>query len=448
MSLPSILTTCNRPYGTGLGKTDSYSHSLLVGTGTGVVPILSCLEQFINNLLTLRPEEYIKRVKNHHQLVCDLTEVNQRKKMTCRSFLCGFISKRDTSLNQLHLENTFLDMKEMIRVAHFVLYRFVPLLLLPPFGLLIAGLTFAWKSIPIEPSNIRVGILSYGTILFHLLFFILSIAIQDTNSLLNFIDLAIVIISAVSDSYWSYKELWGKFSSEQLAYHTIMMVYMIARSWSSVLNYSIGPNPIKHSNKRRYDLVVLENLRFIWIVRDASSISQIFPKLEKHWNELCDAWGTDLAREFCDITVYCTCKDEQSRVNLEREFRTFSLYNEGALQFERPSIQDAITQQSLKRVNDQSLKASRTLFVFCGSSNLASTIKQHKLLNDVALLMTDNLDHQVDLVVENYHGYFPSKKKGGKPNLNEANSLKFSVSPSSTADFDFDAGATFDDNEI
>ena len=189
----------------------------------------------------------------------------------------------------------------------------------------------------------------------------------------------------------------------------------------------------------------MENLRFVWITRDVSSISQIFPDLETLWNDLCDAWGIDGARQFTEISIHCTCNDNKTQLELEKEFEDFNLFREGALKFERPLIQDIITKQSMKRINDESLKASHTLFVFCGSSAFASTIKHNKLMNDVALLMADKSEHHTDLVVECYDGHFNAKQRDLNDDTpeNRKHSIKFSLSPKSTLEFGIDTGKMF-----
>ena len=436
-----------------MDNTGFYSHVLLIGAGTGVVPILSNLKQHLHKFCTLRPAAYTEHVKEHHQRITTMIEARSKRKHSCYShFRCT--NERNRNLVGASTKDTFQHTDEMIRHTKFILYKFIPLLFFPPFGLLVLGLLFAWNSSAVKVDYGMSSTLMYATICFHLLFFIFTISIRDMNTILNYIDLVVVIISAILDCYWSFKSLWGSFNAEHKVYFTIVTVYMILRSWSSVLNYNIGPNPIEHSNKRRKDLVLPEHIRFVWTTRDTSAISLILPNLETIWNDLCNSCGTDFARQCCEISIHCTCNDELLIKELENEFEAFNIIREGALYFERPSIQNILNTECLNRINDESLKASCTLLAFCGSSTLSSTIKQYKILNDVALLMTGNQHHQVDLVIENFSGYVNVKKieeknydqdESSQVSDNSYNkdkerqdSIVLDLSPANTIDFDCD----------
>ncbi len=412
-----------------------YSHALLIGAGTGVVPNLSVLKQYIDKILTLRPDKYIDNIQDHHEMVRNMVEDRARRKVSCQSYFC---EKKHLQSDEATPESIFLDKKAMAHTSRGIVYQFVPLLFFPPLGMLMFGLTLSWNLLPFEPTPFMTSILMYGTILFHVLYLTFTLVTQDFNSIFNYIDLIIVIISVVSDCQWTFKDIWGNFTNEHMIYYSILMGYMTFRSWSSVLNYNTGPHPIEHSNKRKDDLGIFEQLRFVWVTRDASAVSLILPSLESLWNDLCNAWGVDLARQICNISIHCTCKDEGHIVELKRKVENFNLYQvEGALVFDRPSIQQIITKHSLDRINDESLKASHTMFVFCGSSSMMSTIKQYKLLNDVGLIMTGNTDHQVDLIAESFSGDLDVKKQHYRNDeYDKRNTLKFRLSPKNTIEYD------------
>ena len=392
-----------------------------------MVPILSALKRHIDILLTLKPCEYMKCIESHHEMVAEVTEAESKSKTSILSYIWS-ITKRDMSTKEEKPPEEIFEDKRITKVsAQYMIYKFTPLLFFPPFGMLVLGLTIAWNNLPFEPYQIMTSITFYGTVMFQLLFFVFTVSLQDMNSILNYIDLIFIIIGVASDIYWVSESSWGHFSTEHMVYYSILMVYMIIRSWSEVINYNINSNPIAKCNRRRNGPFVLEHLRFVWITRDSSSVSQIFPDVEALWNKLCNAWGVDRAREFCKISIYCTTKDEKSKIDLEEMFQSSNLILEDALRFERPSIQDIIIEQSTKRINNDSLKVSRTLFAFCGSSTFASTIKQQKLLNDVALYMTDQTHHQVDLIVESF-GQFDKRKKCDNIALeNTDDSINFSL---------------------
>ncbi len=418
----------------------------------------------------MQPAEYMKRMEKHHYMVAKLTEIEcTRKKMSILSYALEKIGRKKSETVKEREEVThLLDMK-VKQTARMTLCQFLPLLLIAPFGMLMFGLNLAWNYLPFEPYSAMISILFFGTFLFQLLFFFLSIALQEMHSILNYIDLTVVIVSAVSDAYWSSKDLFGRFTNEHVIYYryffyleillqacffstlsqhmcsffnghignSILMGYMVVRSWLCVLNYNITFNPIPKCNKRKDSPAILDQLVLSWITRDASLMCRICPVLEDLFMKLCLIWGREKAKEFCHIEIYFTNNDEKTRKELERELslQCYSLFREGAIKFERPSLGDIISKPPEvavdRRTNNMNqnnrnhfpLKASRTLFVFCGSSAFASAIRHKKLLHDVALLM-NNQNQQIDLVVESFGGKYEYSKKNLRDEMMAKNQYK------------------------
>ena len=54
----SIQVEVKGPYGTSIGRTEDFSHAIAVGSGTGIVPVLSMLKQHVHQLLRLDTKTY------------------------------------------------------------------------------------------------------------------------------------------------------------------------------------------------------------------------------------------------------------------------------------------------------------------------------------------------------------------------------------------------------
>ena len=63
-------------------------------------------------------------------------------------------------------------------------------------------------------------------------------------------------------------------------------------------------NPIREANNCRSDLLVYDQVTFVWVERSAKSVSEVFPFLNELWLKREDTWGYDLAFEVCRMQVY------------------------------------------------------------------------------------------------------------------------------------------------
>jgi len=432
---PAIKVQVMGPYGLSfVRKNGQYSHGLLFGSGTGVVPILSVLKQHVYKLQSLQPKAFDNSVMKSREFITEVFEATQGKRND--SILTHLFCKKkndmtlkDDNMQTLDIvgseeENCSISFAEDEMITNLskvdlkqrffrLFFKFALVLVIPPFGLLIFGLTLAWTYVSFDSYGAMVPILTYGTIAFQLSFFILALSVHEMSRILTLVDLVVLALSAVADWFWFSKNKWGNFNNEDMIFYSLLIGYMILHSWATAVYYNISGsnNLVAMSNKRNTNQLVLQKISFVWSSRSASLIRYIYPDLEDIWRSLCDSWGIEKARELCDFSIYCTDKNTQARNELIDAVKGTSLYEEGVLSFERPITSTIITNQYMSRILDDTLKASRTMFIFCGSPTLASIVKREKVLADVGILMTKQSQHQMDLIVESYGDFLKKTKR-------------------------------------
>ena len=176
---------------------------------------------------------------------------------------------------------------------------------------------------------------------------------------------------------------------------------MFIRLWIQSLQDAVY-NPVKDSNDRRSGTVVYEKFCFVWSSGSAEFIAQVYPDILETWEELAHVWGAKKAMEMCEIRIHCTDRDQDACQQLVDELQTTSLFQEGAIRFGRPSIQDLVEKNTSDAMDSPTKTASRTLLAFCGSGAVGRKVKELKVMNDIFLLMSGNVLLGVDVVIQSY----------------------------------------------
>jgi hypothetical protein len=375
------------PYGCSLGNRSDYTRALVIGTGTGFVPCMSALEEHTCQCLALDPNKYEEGLKMTKALMGNLE------------------NKRSTVKNLMGKEGSITRISEIIYNANKArrqLSVHVAFMFAPAFGLLMLGLTLSWNTLPFQFYGMR-DFLVAGTICFQTIFLVSFVrGFRSKNrTALTFLDLMIIVINAVADWYWFTKQLWGKFDFEALVYYSLLGFYMFFRLWNQGLQDAVY-NPVKDSNDRRSVTVLYEKFCFVWSCRSAELIAQVYPDILETWEELAHVWGVKKAMAMCEIRIHCTDRDENACQQLVNELQATSLFQEGAIKFGRPSIQDLVETNTLDAMTSPTKTASRTLLAFCGSSALGRKVKELKVMNDIFLLMSGNVLHGMDVMIQTY----------------------------------------------
>jgi NAD(P)H-flavin reductase len=84
------------PYGSPLANISDFSHVLTIGTGTGIVPIISLFKQQVNQLLRLEPLSHFEDIRNHRKKVEDIENAEQSRRGTFFPTHCKMFSSKNT----------------------------------------------------------------------------------------------------------------------------------------------------------------------------------------------------------------------------------------------------------------------------------------------------------------------------------------------------------------
>lgn len=426
------------PYGTSLAKTENFSHGLAIGTGTGIVPILSIFKQHVRKLLRLAPERHFETLKEHHYKMQEVEMAEESRKGSIAKQVVGSchssakfgkhvrledggtrndmvktsirdsISRhkelktgRKMPRNQEFKQNT----RKMNKAAHDAtksIYGVVLLGCLPVIGVTVLGLTISWNTINIELYGGMVEFLQAFTVFFQLCFAAIALFVWDGNQLFAYVDVVMCMVTPVADAVWFYRyESQGQLTPGEVTLCCLLTGYMTARVW----NMTVKPRHRSWQASVDSDgAKALECLEMVWVARSASLVSEILPDINAIWETLVESWGEENARSVCRISVYVTDKDPVACELLKKDIYDTSLFQSGSVRFGRPDFGRIIEDHSLELVCSNSRRSSYSLLAFCGSPSLAKELHQCKISNDMLMAITGNKKHSMEFVSESYGG--------------------------------------------
>ncbi len=368
--------------------------------------------------MAFEPDHFIAEQEKHHGVIARLHEENKEKGGSLSRLLVSKC-KGDTGEKP--------TVKQLKRGAYLHVYTYVLMFFGTILGVAVLGITISWNLLTFELYEPMKRILSISTLVFQSSFVVLTTTIQDRCSIWIYIDFIFIVLSGLADWNVFAKSLWGRFGSVDIFMFIILTGYMVLRYWTTMLQLKY--NPIKSAHKRRNGFELMDKVHLVWTTRSPTLVAQLFPDLEKTWNTLVSKFGEDFARQVCEISIYCTSKDDVLCDELEDELEETALYKLGALKFERPNFARILEQHTIKRMSEEvSLPTSKTLLAFCGSPQLGSFIKEVKIMNDLAMFVAGIGQHSMDLVIESYGG---SKPKEGKKKIEFAGELELERTSSS-----------------
>jgi hypothetical protein len=454
------------PYGTSLANTNSYSHALAVGSGTGkcnvvlsccklsfaierspidtlvtgIVPVLSLFKQHVHQLLRLDPAKHFLDLERHQRKIRQIEKAEEPRKASlakkvatsCRARRrtqddrpCK--SKRDSVVqsirNRIAIHETVQEMegcdRQLVRLsmramrsaarrATRSIYGVVLLTIMPVLGISLIALTISWNTIDIELYEGMVEALMVLTAVFQLAFAVAACCVWDASQFAAFIDTAFCLIMPFADWYWSaHYEQNGVLSPSDITTYSLLMGYLTARVWSM----TVKP---RHRSWRTADggssssgLTTLERLEMVWVVRSASLVSEILPEINNYWEQLVSVWGGENAEAVCRIRIFVTDTNQIAVALLKQELLLHSLSD--CIHFERPDFAEIIENHTLDMITTR--RNSYSVLSFCGSPVLAGALHYLKINNDMVAAVTGNKRHQMEFVSESYGGSKASKKK-------------------------------------
>ncbi|CAJ1963165.1 unnamed protein product [Cylindrotheca closterium] len=415
------------PYGTSLAKTEEYSHILSLGSGTGIVPVLSLFKQHVRKMLSLDPIRYLQELEhreirlNRVQLEMDKRKGCIAKKVyaICRSnqqVVIGNQDKLEASIrkdlirhdelfNLSDIRTNMAGLRKKADQSTRSLYGIVLLCLAPVFGVVVLGLTISWNTTEVDLAPGMFVALEVITVLFQAIFGFASLCVWDSTSISNYIDLVFCLVAPFADWYWFivYELRGAKLSPDEVILASIFHGYMTLRLWSR----AVSPRHKtwkKHVDATGSAAANLNCLEMIWTTRSASQASKILPDILSHYNALVAAWGSHNAHKVCRVSVYVTDPDLYACTLLDQEFGSCGI----KIIYGRLDIPRSIQDHTLRMIDSH--RRSYSLLAFCGSPKLAHEIHRSKISNDMITAITGHKKHQMEFVSESYGGP-PSKSK-------------------------------------
>ncbi|CAB9516820.1 oxidase homolog protein [Seminavis robusta] len=410
------------PYGTGLAKTSDYSHALAIGSGTGIVPILSLFKQHVRQLLKLDPATYLRVLEEQQDKMIQVQRALQPRKGSLASKLSHPCSQRhqqekaslSDSIRDVFAKHSELrrwgelrrnmkDIRKKTSEATRSIYCTVILSIMPVFGVSLLGLTISWNTVNFDLRFGMIETLEALTALFQLLFALVAIFIWDSNHIFAYVDTVLCVVSPFADWYWFlvYSEN-GTLSATEILLYCLLTGYMTVRLW----DMTVKP---RYTSWRTYaaddGFNALEKLHMVWVTRSASLVSQVLPDVDQIWRKLVSQWGEENARTVCQISVYVTEKDTVQCQLLMNELAETRLGE--FIHFERPDFGSLIEDHSLDLISSR--PKSTSVLAFCGSPELSAEIHHEKISNDMLLAITGSKQHQMEFVSESYGGSKPNK---------------------------------------
>ena len=428
------------PYGTPFsGDNDEFSHVIAIGTGTGIVPMLSMFRKHVLSLLKLDTVKYIQESDSKVVKINNLylnTRDSEKSiigfpKDTAKvirtggdddvtsSFVTSYSrnimmlqsTKIGAPLNSLSNEDKVVleavQRKAMTQVNLFILR--VLLLLVPILGVVTLGMSLSWNTlrehtivvkdekIPVEPLPGLREVLIVCTILFQVFFLIETILIRPATKMFTLIDWTFIVIGVLSDWYWFEEDLWCSFDNSQNLFYSLQVGYMTFRAWGIATNF--GSN-FFDSLSRYEKFAVPQKFHLIWSSRSSLLISKILPEICSQWDELHHKWG-DRAMDLCQVSIYVTDNNQTLVNRLKEEIKHTSIARNNWIKFERPNFQDILEDEAIKRIEGP-LLCSSTLVAFCGSKRLANTVHEAKVRCDMATVVSENYGHVCQFESESY----------------------------------------------
>uniref|UniRef100_A0A7S1YCJ9 FAD-binding FR-type domain-containing protein n=1 Tax=Grammatophora oceanica TaxID=210454 RepID=A0A7S1YCJ9_9STRA len=444
------------PYGTPLANVQDFSHVVSIGSGTGVVPMLSMLKQHVRHILRLEPSEYFRDLRQLQRDVYRLEVARQPRKGSLAQKLSSCWRKDSkekasvtetlrhqvkrrlrSSITALKTQPvgtydhtvTSREIKDATKKVTRLYYGVVALVVMPILGILLVGMHLSWCTLPFDKAEWMENALAICTCIFYGLFGVVATCFWDGNDLPAYMDFCFSVVGAFSCWYWFEKNLFGSFSTFDMMTYLMLTGYMTMRCWYEVVK------PRHHSFRTemlRSGINTVDKMEFVWVTRSAKLVSEIMPDINRIYDTLVEKWGEAHAARVLDIKVFVTDKDADAVRRLRESMENTNLYKNGHYTFGRPDLLKVIEDHTLDC--STKLRNSYTLLAFCGSPQLSHEIHRMKISNDISAAITGNKNHQMEYVSESYGGYKSQSGKKTEPqNVGDATNEEASVMTETTA---------------
>lgn len=432
------------PFGTGMASLEHYSHALTVGTGTGIVPMISMLQQHVAQLLRTKPQAHKTAIERQQKRIAALEAAEKPHKMPIGLQLIRTFHKnkhqdvprrrtRQTSISKLEImqemvrasatdsdsifdadlsrscnksfcgENSevlTLQKKQMKKEgfqASRSIYGVVLLSFMPAIGAaLVARMACTqYEGRMVDPWSF--WLLCAATLSYQAVFAALAVFVWDGRQFLTMLDCLVVLSVPALDWFWYSRCKQDTFTGQHRIVYILLTSYMTLRCWWK----SVRPRHRSwRESTRNAGMTALECFEFVWISRSAALTAELVPVLDSVLQRLLTVWNTDDLTNVLDMRIYVTDKDSDAVAALQEVLAGTHLDRLHCIHVGRPDLQELIDNQRLDRIASRT--NSYSLLAFCGSTTLAHQLHESKISTDMISSMTGSKRHQMEFVSENY----------------------------------------------
>ena len=436
----------NGPYGSGFNDIDDKTQIVAIGSGTGIVPMLSLAKTKVDEFVRMNAPARlhglaVRDVKNR-----EFAENYYKESYTLKNFVCkqlGIVKKESTmsdvwasrsvqaiilnkqctwrekklrgegdnatkrQYERFLVKNASHEVMDLMQIA-FPLLDLTSVALLISFATNHAVATQAMREVPL-----------WTFFACHCYFFAHWV-FTKMNAPVWWIDLTFNAASTAAFTAWynlirEDRREWNVFMVLAFA---ALSVYRIARISSDVLlTGTPGSRAVNaYLEKTGDDTSMTEKFTLVLMTPQCDFCEILWHDLDALHQAIAKNYGAQASRVF-EIQVYCTSKDSTENEELKKCVKGTSLGEAGALHMKRPDF-DALT---LRPILDQVLKDQFTgenrpsftanLVAFCGGTQLGSRIAL-SVVRSRARVKAFTENHSIEFLQENYGQATPAKDRG------------------------------------
>ena len=272
------------PYGISFAKSEGTSHVIAIGSGTGIVPMLSMFSQHVSSLLALDPTHYLKERRGKigaiNKLYADFNKTEQSfsdilfgnnfhsfetpdddssqdfvqtsySRDILNLFSCVFDSIENPIQNYAQNEiDTLSRIRKKVKTQINILTARLALSLIPILSIATLFISISWNAlgvtyvevedriIYVEPLSGMKEILLVCNLLIQGLFILETLHIRPAMSMFTLLDWSCILFMIFFDWYWIQYDLWCDLDSNQSLYYALLVGYISLRSWGAATDFS------------------------------------------------------------------------------------------------------------------------------------------------------------------------------------------------------------------
>jgi predicted ferric reductase len=469
----NIVVDINGAYGTGFNEAEDYMQICAIGSGTGIVPMLSLAKSKIDLLVNnLNPNSHQKSLAQIDEISRDYASVYEKKKSVfdllsnlaynkerfessrfkakhgtapvsikdIKDTAIGALFKSkiyDFRLKQIRKNNNNASstnatqkfyqnqsLKNMWQTSAQVVMLFplfvevISLSLLISFSVNRSETTDAMHSLLIW---LFVG----NTCVYTLYWMTRKIAVGTW-----ILDLLVNVVSWIACGFWIHiiNDERSRWNVYQIYCFSALSLYRIYNGLDVIVSSGTPQSRACQNHlasTKATHIKTIEKLTLVFISPQADLIEYVWADLTREYERLLEVYGTRADSVF-DIQVYCTAKSVKEQNELSNTIRNTLLAKRAkpVLFFRRPDLNAIAIAPAFDQVIKDELTGgglptfSASLIAFCGSTQLGSQIFQAVMLAN-SRLKAISPNHTLDFFQENYGQTTPAKQRGDASALKE-----------------------------